>query len=62
MKDVVLQVKQESMGVSSGCRGAVAPLDFIHGTNIVDRDLKVLFSVFFAIFRSFFSLAPPGRG
>jgi len=38
---------------------------FKHGTNIVDRGLKVLFSTFFAIFRYFFanfgyfSVAPP---
>jgi len=49
------------MGIGSGVQGAVPPWIFIHGTNTVDRGLKVLFSVFFAIFRSFFRL-PPGRG
>jgi len=34
---------------------------FMHGTNIVDRGLKVLFSVFFAIFRYFFRYPPPWK-
>jgi len=38
-----------------GARGAVDPhWIFKHGTSIVDRGLKVLFSAFFAIFWSFF--------
>jgi len=35
------------------------PQIFIHGTNIVERGLKVLFSVFFCYFSVFFSVAPP---
>jgi len=45
------------MGVGSG---AMAPPDFQTGTNIVDRGLKVLFSIFFAIF-DLFPLPPPLR-
>jgi len=38
------------------------PEEMIHGTNIVDIGLKVLFfSVFFAIFWIFFQLPPPPR-
>jgi len=44
---------------AAGSRVAVPPWNFIHGTNIEDRGLKVLFSAFFAIFRYFFSVAPP---
>jgi len=54
------------MGVSSG--GPWPPWIFKHGTNIVDRGLKVLFFGFFfvifqpfAIFSVFFPLAPPGK-
>jgi len=48
-----------SMGVGSGGQGGHGPLwIFLHGTDIVDRGLIMLFSVFFAIFRSF-SVAPP---
>jgi len=50
------------MGVGRGGRGPCPPWIFIHGTNIVDRGLKVLFSAFFAIFLFFFPLLPPGRG
>jgi len=55
------------MGVGSGGQAGHGPLPpwiFIHGTNLVDKSLKVLFFVFFfAIFRSFFPLPPlPGRG
>jgi len=32
---------------------------FKHGTNIVDRGLKVLFSAFFLLFFGLFSVAPP---
>jgi len=50
------------MGVGSGGQGGHAlPWIFIHGTNIVNKGLKVLFSAFFAIFRYFlliFSLFP----
>jgi len=43
------------MGVGSGRQGGVAsPWIFKHGTDIVDRGLIMLFSVFFAIFRFFF--------
>jgi len=54
------------MGVGSGDRGPT--WIFIHGTNIVDSGLKVLFSaffcyfsVFFATFRSFFRWPLPGK-
>jgi len=47
-------------------RGSGPPWIFKHGTNIVDRGLKVLlfslfcyFSAFFTIFSVFFSVAPP---
>jgi len=45
-------------------RGAVPPWIFIHGTDIVDSCLIVLFFVFFAIFWSLFfvSFPPLGRG
>jgi len=47
------------MGVGIGGQGGRGrPWIFKHGTNIVDRGLKVLFSAFFYIFRSFFPLAP----
>jgi len=48
------------MSVGSGGHGAEPLWIFIHSTDIVDRGLIVLFSVFFAIFRSF-SVAPPGN-
>jgi len=41
---------------AEGREGAGAPPK--HGTNIADRGLKVLFSAFFVIFRSFFPLSP----
>jgi len=37
------------MGVGSGGQGACPPWIFIHGTNIVDRDLKVLFFGLFTV-------------
>jgi len=40
------------MGVGSGGGSAVAPWIFIHGTDIVDRGLIVVF----------FGLSPSGRG
>jgi len=47
----------------AGARGRGTPWIFKHGTNIVDRGLKVLFLPFFAIFWSFFHCPPtPGRG
>jgi len=49
------------MGVGRGRGHAHPPWIFIHGTDIVDRGLIVLFSNFFAIFRSFFFRWPPGR-
>jgi len=44
------------MGIGSG--GQWLPLDFKHGTNIINRRLKVLLLAFFAIFRSFFRCPP----
>jgi len=46
-----------------GVGGGRAPTLWIfkHGTNIVDKGLKMLFSAFFAIFRSFFRCPPPSR-
>jgi len=46
------------MGVGSGGQGGAVPLPWIfkHGTNIVDRGLKVLFFGLFLLF--FFPLAP----
>jgi len=41
------------MGVGSGGQGGVAPWIFKHGTNIVDRGLKVLFCYFLAFFAIF---------
>jgi len=42
---------------------ASPPRIFKHGSNVVDKGLKVLFfGLFFAIFWSFFPLAPHGRG
>jgi len=43
---------------AAGGWGAVPPWIFIHGTNTVDRGLKVLFFCVFAIFRSFFRWPP----
>jgi len=49
-----------------GAEGPCPPRIFIHGTNIVDRDLilVVLLLVFFCYFSVIFSVAPsnPGRG
>jgi len=47
-----------NMGVGCGGQGPVVPLDFQHGTNIVDRGLKVLFFGLFCYFSVFFSVAP----
>jgi len=48
------------MGVGSGGReGPCSPWIFIHGTDIVDRDLIVLFFVLFLYFSVFFLLPPP---
>jgi len=41
-------------------RGIVPPWIFIHSADFVDRGL-VLFFIFFAIFRSFFFVVPPGN-
>jgi len=49
------------MGVDSGGQGAVPPWIYKHGTNIVDRCLKVLFSAFFCYFLVFFPLDPPWK-
>jgi len=47
------------MGVGSGGKGAVAPLwIFMHGTDIVDKGLIVLFFDLFP-FSVFFSVTPP---
>jgi len=35
------------------------PWIFVHGTNMVDKGLKVLFSVFFCYFLVFFPLPTP---
>jgi len=43
-------------------RGRVPPWIFKHGTNIVDKGLKVPFLTFFCYFLVFFSVGPPGRG
>jgi len=52
------------MGVGSGEQGGrVPPWIFIHGTNVVDKGLKVLFFGVFYYFSVFFPLPPlPGRG
>jgi len=49
--------KDEGMGVGSGRLGGVPPWIFKHGTNIVDRGLKVLFRPFL-LFSVFFPLPP----
>jgi len=52
------------MGVGSGGQGGggvVHPWIFIHGTNVVDRGLKVLFFGQFLLFFGLFSVAPPGN-
>jgi len=49
------------LGANSRGQGRAMPPTpwiFIHGTNIVDRGVKILFSAFFAIFRSFFGCPP----
>jgi len=48
-----------NMGVGRGGKGRPCPpWIFIHGTNIVDKGLKVLFLLFFGLF----SAGPPERG
>jgi len=47
------------MDVGNGWQGGVPPWIFIHGTNIVDRGLILLFFDVFAVFRLFFSIALP---
>jgi len=47
------------MGIGSGGQGAWPPGIFIHGTNTVDRGLKVLFFGVCCYFSGFFSLEPP---
>jgi len=50
---------------SGGQEGAVPPWIFKHGTNTVDRGLKVRFFGPFLLFFGIFSVAPPptpGRG
>jgi len=49
------------MGVSSmgGGQGAVAPWIFKLDTDIVDKDLKVLFFGIFCYFLIFFFVSPP---
>jgi len=51
-----------AMGVGSGGQGVPCPPPpwiFIHGTNIVDRGLKVLFFGLFLLFFGLFAVAPP---
>jgi len=50
------------MGVGIGGAVGLPPWIFIHGTDIVDKGLIVLFFSLLAIFRSFFPLPPSGRG
>jgi len=45
------------MGIGSGGRGAVTPWIFIHGTNVVDIGLIVLFFGLFCYFSVFFPVA-----
>jgi len=47
------------MGVAAGGKGAVPPWIFKHGTNIVNRGLKVLFFSLFCYFSVFFSVDSP---
>jgi len=47
------------MGV--GCGGVPLPWIFIHGSNIVDRDIKVLFFGVILLFFGLFLVPPPGR-
>jgi len=60
-----MQKKAFPRGVGSRGGGFRGPSwIFIHGTNIVDRGLKVLFfGLFLLVFGlSFFRCSPPGRG
>jgi len=44
---------------AAGGGGACPPWIFIHGTNIADRGLKVLFSAFLCYFAVLFFRCPP---
>jgi len=50
-----------TMGVGSGGQGgrALTPWIFKHGTNVVNRGLKVLFFGLLLLFFGLFSVAPP---
>jgi len=49
-----------AMGVGSRGKGSHGPnWIFIHGTDIVDRGLKVLFFGLFLLFFGLFSVGPP---
>jgi len=50
-----------AMGIGSGEQGGLAPQIFIHGTDIVDRILIVLFFGIFLLFFGIFSVPPPGN-
>jgi len=63
---VAQRIKKQSWASEAGGRGACPPWIFIHGTNIVERGLKVLFFgvfllffVFFCYFLVFFPLPSP---
>jgi len=59
-----VELKQDAiftMSISSGGQGAWPPWILKHGTNIVDRGLKGLFSAFLLFF-GLFSVTPPERG
>jgi len=49
------------MGVGSGGRGRTPSWIFIHGTDIVDRGLIVLFFDLFLPFFDLFSVGPPWK-
>jgi len=49
----------KSWALAAGGRGAVPPWIFKHGTNIVDRSLKMLFFGLFCYFSVSLSVAPP---
>jgi len=55
-----LGLNQQEPAWASAAGRPCPPWIFIHGIDIVDKGLMVIFSFFFsfAIFRSFFSLAP----
>jgi len=52
----------QSWASADGGRGPPWFKIFIHVTNVVDRGLKVLFSVFFCYYLVFFRCSLPGRG